>query len=408
MWRFVAFASPRRHRGIQQQKRGDGGLHAPFRARFVLLCVRLVWVGRLSIGSQRRRCPAIRTRSAPAACSSSTPGEFTRIGTHAVSGRLCRSNDHEVVLTFDDGPMPPYTNSILDALAAQCVKATYFLVGEMAHAYPALVRRIYNAGHTIGTHSQNHPLRLPAPVDRAGRAGSRWRHRFGRRGARRSARRRAVLPHPRLRPHQVGRELSSPRRSLVTWSADVVADDWFRRHHARKRDRAQRAMRRLDAQGRGILLLHDIHPATAMALPVLLQRAQGERLSVVQVVAAGERPKSVPDLVASGCRPHWPGARIGETRRQPAAKLRALSAVRRHAGRLSSKHALGGYQAASAWSPPTAGGLRSRAVAVRATSRSLRLVRPRGLEPPRVAPLAPQASASTNSAMAAWGEDEKP
>ena len=48
----------------------------------------------------------------------------------------CRSNDHEVVITFDDGPIPPYTNAVLDTLASQCVKATYFLVGEMARAYP--------------------------------------------------------------------------------------------------------------------------------------------------------------------------------------------------------------------------------------------------------------------------------
>ena len=51
--------------------------------------------------------------------------------------------DHEVVITFDDGPIPPYTNAILDTLASQCVKATYFLVGEMAQAYPSVVRRIY-------------------------------------------------------------------------------------------------------------------------------------------------------------------------------------------------------------------------------------------------------------------------
>ena len=52
-------------------------------------------------------------------------------------------DDKEVVLTFDDGPLPPYTNQILDILAAQCVKATYFMVGEMARAFPPSVRRVY-------------------------------------------------------------------------------------------------------------------------------------------------------------------------------------------------------------------------------------------------------------------------
>ena len=44
--------------------------------------------------------------------------------------------DKEVVLTFDDGPVPRYSNQILDILAAECVKATFFLVGEMARAHP--------------------------------------------------------------------------------------------------------------------------------------------------------------------------------------------------------------------------------------------------------------------------------
>src|SRR5262249_1751427 len=44
-------------------------------------------------------------------------------------------DDHEVVLTFDDGPVPRYTNSVLETLASECVKATFFMVGQMARAY---------------------------------------------------------------------------------------------------------------------------------------------------------------------------------------------------------------------------------------------------------------------------------
>ena len=64
--------------------------------------------------------------------------------------------DHEVVLTFDDGPLPPYTPKVLDALAAECVKATFFIVGQQAEAYPDLLRREYREGHTIGTHTEHH------------------------------------------------------------------------------------------------------------------------------------------------------------------------------------------------------------------------------------------------------------
>src|ERR1700716_2438431 len=51
--------------------------------------------------------------------------------------------DREVVLTFDDGPLPPYTSRILDTLAAECVKAAFFMVGRMARAYPNLVERTF-------------------------------------------------------------------------------------------------------------------------------------------------------------------------------------------------------------------------------------------------------------------------
>jgi hypothetical protein len=84
---------------------------------------------------------------------------------------------------------------------------------------------------------------------------------------------------------------------LVTWSADVVADDWFRRITIKTI--VQKAIQRLEVKGRGVLLLHDIHPATAMALPMLLKELKARGFHVVQVVAAGDQPKFVPELLAS-------------------------------------------------------------------------------------------------------------
>jgi peptidoglycan/xylan/chitin deacetylase (PgdA/CDA1 family) len=55
--------------------------------------------------------------------------------------------DKEVVLTFDDGSLPPYTNRVLDTLASECAKATFFFVGRMANAYPDVVRKIHAASH---------------------------------------------------------------------------------------------------------------------------------------------------------------------------------------------------------------------------------------------------------------------
>ena len=61
-------------------------------------------------------------------------------------------DNHEIVLTFDDGPSAQTTPRI-DALAAECVKATFFLVGRNAEALPALVKREVAEGHTVGHHS---------------------------------------------------------------------------------------------------------------------------------------------------------------------------------------------------------------------------------------------------------------
>ena len=71
-------------------------------------------------------------------------------------------NDGEVVLTFDDGPMPKNSYQVLDILAAQCVKATFFMVGRQAQANPEGVRKVRDAGHTVATHSQSHPYTCTA------------------------------------------------------------------------------------------------------------------------------------------------------------------------------------------------------------------------------------------------------
>ena len=208
------------------------------------------------------------------------PSEYQRLGTLQYHQTL-PLDDHEVVLTFDDGPIAPYSNQILDILASQCVKATFFLVGEMAKAYPAVVRRIHDEGHTIGSHSQDHPLRF----DRISDEKVRWEidagidnvsAALGDGGG--------LAPFFRIpgfgRTDVVESELAA--RSLVVFSTDVVADDWHRR--IAPSQIIARAMSRLEAKGKGMLLLHDIHPWTVAALPGLLKALKDKGFRVVQVV----------------------------------------------------------------------------------------------------------------------------
>jgi hypothetical protein len=72
-------------------------------------------------------------------------------------------------------------------------------------------------------------------------------------------------------------------RGLVVFSSDADADDWF--HHIKPTQIVARAMSRLEKKHhRGILLLHDIHPATVAALPLLLQALRANGFHVVQVL----------------------------------------------------------------------------------------------------------------------------
>lgn len=220
------------------------------------------------------------------------PTEHRRLGSMQYPETL-PLGPKEVVITFDDGPLPPYTNQVLGMLAAECIKVTYFLVGSMAHAYPETVRQIFEAGHTIGTHSQTHPLTFHRmPLERAqqeieGGIAS---------VATALGDPNEVAPFFRipglLRADPVEAYLAS--RSLVTWSADVDADDWF--HRISSADIAKRAITRLESAGRGILLLHDIHPKTVAALPTILHELKVRGFHVVHVVpATPDLPKTATD-----------------------------------------------------------------------------------------------------------------
>ena len=68
------------------------------------------------------------------------------------------STSHPVVaLTFDDGPHPQFTPMMLEVLRRHRVRATFFMLGEYARKYPAIVESVARCGHAIGNHSWDHP-----------------------------------------------------------------------------------------------------------------------------------------------------------------------------------------------------------------------------------------------------------
>lgn len=217
------------------------------------------------------------------------PAEHPRIGSMQYRETL-PLEDKEVVLTFDDGPLPPKTPRVLEILASECVKATFFIVGQQARAFPALVRRAYNEGHTIATHSQTHPRhferlaadRMTGQVD-DGIAATEAA----------LGDPRALAPFFRVPGLRSSAALESylASRDIMLWSADFPADDW---RHISANQVLKRAIDRLEEKGRGVLLLHDIQPATVKALPDLLKELKIRGYRIVHVAVAGpEQPKTV-------------------------------------------------------------------------------------------------------------------
>jgi peptidoglycan-N-acetylglucosamine deacetylase len=259
------------------------------------------------------------------------PREHPRIGTMQYPETL-PLRDHEVVLTFDDGPLPRNSDQVLQILASQCVKATFFAIGRMARAYPQGVRRLVEAGHSLGTHTQNHPLTMNhMPIDVA-----RQEIDEGIASVKSAlADDAALAPFFRipglLRAEGVEEYLAS--QGIQIWSADFLADDWRHISSSRVFDLA---IKRLEEKGKGILLLHDIQARTVAALPRILNELKARGYRIVHVVPATPQNPATPtepqewelhpisENVATSRWPKIPSFAFSDTGALPAPALSAL------------------------------------------------------------------------------------
>lgn len=195
--------------------------------------------------------------------------------------------DKEVVLTFDDGPLPGPSETVLAALARQCVKATFFMVGKMAANYPQLARRIAAAGHTVAAHTYSHPYHmkkrpLPVQIREIDTGFAAVAAALGDEGE--------LAPFFRFpglsRSPAADAYLTSEGKAV--FSADIVADDW---KEISSRQIMRRVLRRLAKHRRGIILLHDIKPETARMLPRLLRILKQRGYRIVHMVPADNSQK---------------------------------------------------------------------------------------------------------------------
>ncbi len=254
-------------------------------------------------------------------------------GMHPRSGVFLSSdilNDREVVLTFDDGPLPGPTGDVLRTLDEHCLRATFFIVGSMARANPDMVRRIAELGHTVGVHTFSH-----ANLSNVSRRRAIRQILGGYRAVENAIAPYRAAPFFRF-PYlaesgRLRRYLAQQRFSV--FSAPVIAgDDWMRISGS---EILKRVMRRLRHDGKGVILLHDIKRTTARMLPQLLAALQAEGFKIVHLVPSALIPagfaESAPVITAA--------RNTARRRRQQNETVQSLRA-RRDAGRDTRRHAV--------------------------------------------------------------------
>lgn len=214
----------------------------------------------------------------------------------------------EVVLTFDDGPSPKDTREILAALAKECTKATFFVVGEMVAVHPEVVKEVAEQGHTIGVHTWSHPNlarlsaddikhEIEATFDAAQKASPEPIAPFFR--------------YPYLSSSQTTVDYMKSR-NIGQFAVDIDSQDWRVRS---TKPVVARVMAGLKARGRGIILMHDIHKWTADAVPQVLAQLKAGGYKVVQLKA-----KTPVELIADVSPPVKPShPQITRTRSKTAA-----------------------------------------------------------------------------------------
>jgi len=184
--------------------------------------------------------------------------------------------DHEVVLTFDDGPWPT-TPAVLKALADQCVKAVFFAIGKHTTYYPEILRQVAAAGHTVGSHTWSHKdLSTFKNVDEAKaeieKAISAVKWALEDQGQEAPFFRFPALRHPPELVTYLG------TRNIAIFSTDIDSFDF----KLRKPDQVVKSvMTKLAKHGKGIILMHDFQKATSEALPELLSQLKAGGYKVV-------------------------------------------------------------------------------------------------------------------------------
>lgn len=196
--------------------------------------------------------------------------------------------DHEVVLTFDDGPHPPTTSKILAALAQECVHATFFLIGLHASEHPDMVKRIAREGHTIGHHTWSHPFMARIPFDKAKSEIDRGiaADELALHGTSTTTPSTPFFRFPYFEATPAELDLLQAR-GIAVFGADLWASDW---NEMTPEQELKLITERVAAAGKGIILFHDPKARTAAIMPAFLRYLRENGFRVVHIVPQGAPP----------------------------------------------------------------------------------------------------------------------
>jgi peptidoglycan/xylan/chitin deacetylase (PgdA/CDA1 family) len=190
--------------------------------------------------------------------------------------------DKEVVLTFDDGPWPKNTPAVLKALTEECLKATFFEIGEHAVWHPEITKQVIDAGMTVGTHTWAHKDLAKNPYAKDLEQ-AKQEIEMGNSAVHMAAAGAPVAPFFRFPDLQHTPELLSylGERNMAVFSTDIDSFDF----KMRKPDQVVKSvMTKLEKHGKGIILMHDFQHATAEALPELISQLKAGGYKVVHMV----------------------------------------------------------------------------------------------------------------------------
>ncbi|WP_022722423.1 polysaccharide deacetylase family protein, partial [Rhodopseudomonas sp. B29] len=184
----------------------------------------------------------------------------------------------EVALTFDDGPWPVNTPAVLDALAAECVKAVFFPIGKHASWHPQILKQVIAAGHTVGSHTWSHVNLAIKPF-----AEAKAEIEKGISGVVLAAGQ-PTAPFFRFPQLRQTPELKAylGERNIATFSIDIDSED-FRIH--KPEQLVTSVMTKLKKTGKGIILMHDFQKSTAQALPEILSQLKSGGYKIVFITA---------------------------------------------------------------------------------------------------------------------------